>query len=280
MTRHALYLLAMAGCAQASTSPTRSITAPAAAPAPTSGAPRPPVNSLWRPVAGATWHIQLQGTLDTTPDVEIYDVDLFETPAKDIARLHAEGRRVVCYFNAGAFESWRPDAAGYPPSVIGRPLAQWPGERWLDVRSEPVRRAVEGRLELAVSKSCDGVDPDNVDGWSAATGFGFGSRDQLEFNRFIARAAHARGLAVGLKNDTRQAAQLAGDFDFAVVEECFRFHECDRTAPFLDAGKSVFELEYGGRAVADAVCPEALRLGLSTLVMPLALDGSARIACR
>ncbi len=39
-------------------------------------------------------------------------------------------------------------------------------------------------------------------------------------------------------------AALVGHFDFAVVEECFHYHECGRFKPFIKAGKAVFEAEY------------------------------------
>ncbi len=48
-------------------------------------------------------------------------------------------------------------------AVLGKNLDGWAGERWLDVRRidllTPIMRA---RLDLAVTKRCDGVEPDNV----------------------------------------------------------------------------------------------------------------------
>jgi glycosyl hydrolase family 114 len=49
---------------------------------------------------------------------------------------------------------------------------------------------------------------------------------------------------VALKNDPKQAAELVGSFDFAVVEQCFQYHECERFSAFVEAGKAVFEAEY------------------------------------
>jgi hypothetical protein len=49
-------------------------------------------------------------------------------------------------------------------------LDGWPGERWLRLGSENVRRIMKGRVELAGQKGCDGVDPDNVDGYVSGVG--------------------------------------------------------------------------------------------------------------
>jgi Glycoside-hydrolase family GH114 len=51
-------------------------------------------------------------------------------------------------------------------------------------------------------------------------------------------------MAVALKNDGRQVGKLVGDFDFAIVEECFQFEECNQYKPFITDGKAVFEAEY------------------------------------
>jgi hypothetical protein len=57
------------------------------------------------------------------------------------------------------------------------------------------------RLDLAVAKGCDGVEPDNVDGYANNTNFPLTVQDQLQFNIWLANEAHARGLSIGLKND-------------------------------------------------------------------------------
>ena len=74
--------------------------------------------------------------------------------------------------------------------------------------------------------------------------FHWTARDQLAYNRFLARTAHRLGLAIGLKNDLAQVKSLEPRFDFAVVEQCFEFDECRKLRPFLRAGKSVFAVEY------------------------------------
>jgi len=46
------------------------------------------------PYTCTTWQIQYTGDLDITYDVQMYDLDLFDTSATTIDQLHADGRRV------------------------------------------------------------------------------------------------------------------------------------------------------------------------------------------
>lgn len=231
--------------------------------------------------AATTWQWQLQGELDASSDVDVYDIDLFDSEPSTIAGLQADGRTVVCYFSAGSYESWRPDADDLAPTALGDTLDGFEDERWLDVRDVSVRAVAEGRLDLAVDKGCDGVEPDNVDGYVNDTGFDLTGDDQLNFNRFLAGAARERRLLVGLKNDLDQIPDLVDDFDFAVNEQCHEFDECEAYAPFIKQDKPVFNAEYDQRFVDDpvAVCRRSRDLGLRTLVLPLDLDNSFRISC-
>ncbi|MGH9252604.1 MAG: endo alpha-1,4 polygalactosaminidase [Acidimicrobiales bacterium] len=234
----------------------------------------------WRPDAVTTWQWQLQGTVNTGYDVDVYDVDLLESSPEVLDGLRAQGRRVVCYFAAGTWDTFSDDLAP-PTEAAGRPLADFPDERWLDVRHDSVRALVTDRLELAQERNCDGVEPDNVDGFANDTGFDLTASDQLAFNRFLAAEAHERNLAVGLKNDLDQVADLVDDFDFAINEQCHEYDECEKLTPFIDAGKPVFNAEYDDRLRQDPgpMCEDSRRLGLQTLVLPLELDDSFRISC-
>ena len=257
--------------------------APAAVPLPTVAEMEAPDGDWYRPALGTTWQWQLQGPLNLDYDVDLYDVDLFVLQA-EIDALHAAGRRVICYFSAGSYEPWRPDAYGFGIEGVGRSLAGWPDERWLDVRAEEVRRVMAARLDLARAKGCDGVEPDNVDGYRHRTGFELTAEDQVAYNRWLATEAHARGLAVGLKNALALVPALVDAFDFAVNEQCHEYEECEVLRPFLDAGKPVFNAEYADRYVRDAdargaLCAEARALGVQTLVLPAALDDGFRYSC-
>ena len=146
----------------------------------------------------------LPGNIDTSFNVQMYDIDLFDTPKSTIDTLHGQGRVVICYFSAGSWEDWRPDAADFPANVKGNSNG-WPGEKWLDIRNiAALSPIMQARLDLAVDKGCDGVEPDNVDGYNNKTGFPLTGNDQLTYNRWLADQAHARGLSVGLKNDVEQ----------------------------------------------------------------------------
>jgi hypothetical protein len=238
----------------------------------------------YRPGVATVWQWQLVGVVNTAYDVDVYDIDLFDVPTSVIAELHADGRRVICYFSAGSYEEFRPDANRFLPAERGKTLDGFPDEQWLDIRSANVLAIVRDRLDLAVEKQCDGVEPDNVDGYANDTGFPLTAADQLRFNRTIANEAHARGLAVGLKNDVDQLAGLVRYVDFAVNEQCHEFEECETYGVFIAAEKPVFNAEYESRLVEDAdpraaVCVDSRGLGIRTLILPLDLDDAFRYSC-
>ena len=231
---------------------------------------------------GSSWQWQLQGELNTAYSVDFYDVDLFDTPVETISELQQQGSKVICYFSAGSYEEWRDDAGDFPLSALGATLDGWPGERWLDIRSELVWEVMASRLDVAMEKGCDVVEPDNIDGYSNESGFTLRSADQLAYNQYLATQAHLRGLAIGLKNDLDQVESLVGFFDFALNEQCHEYDECDLLAPFVTAGKAVFIAEYDdfyrGQGFS-ALCESSDKAGFSTLVLPLDLDDSFRLDC-
>jgi len=199
----------------------------------------------WTPQPWQSWQVQYEGEIDLSIDVDIYNLDLFETTSDDMQELHDRGIRVICYLNAGAWENWRPDSQEFPHQLLGKNYAGWPGERWLDIRQmDDLAPLMTARLDLSVEKGCDGVDPDNIDSYLQPTGFDLTAADQLKYNRWLAQEAHRRGLGIGLKNDPEQADDLADDFDWITTESCFHQGWCDQVAPFIQAGKPVFAIEY------------------------------------
>ncbi|HEX6117360.1 MAG TPA: endo alpha-1,4 polygalactosaminidase [Solirubrobacterales bacterium] len=224
----------------------------------------PAAGPCWDPAPTTEpWQIQLQGRIDLSVPAPVYDIDADSGRAL-VEAIHAQGDRAICYISAGSWEPYRADAGEFPKRLLGRPIAGFEEERWLDIRRiGRLRPIIEARMDECAAKGFDAIDPDNVDGYRNRTGFPLGGRDQLAYNSFVANAAHERGLAVGLKNDLGQARRLLPYFDFAVNEQCFQYRECDRLDRFVAAAKPVYGIEYEvGR---DRFCATSLEHGFSTI---------------
>ena len=238
----------------------------------------------YKPNKNTSWQWQLSGNVNTSYDVDIYDIDLFESSKSLIESLKTKSK-VICYFSAGSWEDWRDDKNDFNQNVIGNELDGWEGENWLDIRDESVKEIMKTRLNLAKSKGCDGVEPDNMDGYTNDTGFNLTANDQLLYNKFIANEARKLGLSVGLKNDLDQIIELEPYFDFSVNEQCHEYDECDKMKPFIDANKPVLTAEYAQKYLdnddnqRDNMCAKSISLEFQTLVLPLDLDDSFRYAC-
>ncbi len=205
-----------------------------------------PTKGHWHPApqTGA-WQWELQGKFELTPGADVYDIDAFEATVGDVRAIHRHRDKAVCYVDAGSSEDYRPEAAQFPKSVLGNVYEGYPEERWLDIAHfHKFAKIMEHRFDICAKKRFDAVEPDNIAGWENNTGFPLTRADQLRYNRWIVNQVHERGMAVALKNDPKQAAQLAGTFDFAIVEQCFQYEECGFYKPFIEAGKAVFEAEY------------------------------------
>jgi hypothetical protein len=233
--------------------------------------------AIWVPPMSTSWQWQLTGTVDQTVDASMFDIDLFDNSATVVAALHAQGRKVVCYISAGTYENWRPDASAFPAAVLGSGVDGWAGEKWLDIRRLDLLGPIMlARMDLCQQKGFDALEPDNIDGYANNSGFPLTAQDQLNYNQWLASAAHARGLSIGLKNDLDQVAQLVGSFDWALNEQCFQYNECNLLAPFTSAGKAVFVVEY--TLATTAFCPQASTLRFNAMKKNLNLDAS-RTAC-
>ncbi len=278
--------LALSGCATPSVvlTPTATPTTVVAKPAekgtvPLSGASAsagasPQAARIWQPTQGLSWQLQYAGALAAT-DAQVVDLDGVETSTAQVAALHAQGKKVVCYFSAGSWENWRPDRKKFPKSVIGKKLDGWPDERWLDIRQlKQLMPIMSKRLDQCRDKGFDAVDPDNLDGYAnAPTGFPLRSKHSLAYLKALAKAAHARGLAIGLKNSLALLPKATSAVEFAVNEQCLQYRECGVYAGFVAAGKPVFHVEYSG--TIQAICA-ARPAGFSTVRKHLNLDAWAQ----
>jgi hypothetical protein len=248
--------------------PSPSESTPAPDPSPSESAPS---GGWWVPSKGTTWQWQLTGTVDTTVNAAVFDIDGEDASAATVSALHAKGAKVICYFSAGSWEDWRNDANAFPASVKGNTLDGWPDEKWLDVRAlDALLPIMDKRIADCKAKGFDAVEPDNVDGYSNSTGFPLTAAHQATYNRALADIAHTYGLGVALKNDPDQVSALQPYFDFAVAEECAKYNECTSYAPFTAAGKAVLHVEYAG--TLTSFCPTTTPLGFSSMKKNLNLD--------
>jgi hypothetical protein len=238
-----------------------------ASPAPETAAPRP----TYKTPPNGSWQIQYTGEINASLEVDIYNLDLFDTDPALIGDLHARGVFVMCYFSAGSYEDWRPDIGKFPSEILGRDMEGWPGEKWLDIRRlDLLAPIMEARLDLAAQKVCDGVDPDNVNGYTNDTGFPLTYEDQVKYNIWLAESAHGRGLSIGLKNDIEQIPALLPYFDWQLNEECFSYGECELLLPFIEAGKPVFTIEY--ELETSEFCEQAGEFGFQAIRKNWELD--------
>jgi len=123
---------------------------------------------------GTVWDIVLNSedtnlaTLKSAPGTVI-DIDLLDrVEAGDTTEIKelAKTKQVICYFSAGSRENWRQDAGDWGSSDYGKALGkEWPGENWVNVKSDKVKAIMKKRIEAAAKAGCTAIDPDNVDGY-------------------------------------------------------------------------------------------------------------------
>lgn len=202
-------------------------------------------------------------------------LDLFDTSSSQIKAFKKQGKKVICYFSAGTYENWRSDKGRFPSSVRGRSVDGWAGEQWLNVKSSSVLSVMKSRMDLAKSKGCTGVDPDNVDSFDNSTGFNISKNDSINYLKALAREAKARGLLIGLKNSAEIASSLSSTMNFAVVEECFEYNECSSYSTFVNKNKPVFLIEY--RSGSRSLCNKADKLKMNLAFFGLDLDGRMQV---
>jgi hypothetical protein len=249
--------------------------------------PVTPYTSFYWQLSGIT----KENALDAEPNPKkIYDIDLFDNDTNLIGRLKAKGISVICYFSAGTSEDWRSDFSQFKAADKGNPLDDWAGELQLDTRSANVRRVMTERLNLAKSKGCDGVEPDNIDSYTNNPGFPLTANTATDYVGFLINEAHSRNLSIGMKNmgdlvskNLPNGKKLYEGFDWALVEQCYQYNECDAFTPFTSSGKAVFIVEYQGKTdtwASSNQCKDAAKNNFDTYRMNLALDGKTRVPCR
>ena len=120
------------------------------------------------------------------------------------------------------------------------------GEWLLDIRTDRKRQrlaAIVGRWTAGcAAEGHDAVELDNLDSFSRSRGL-ISAADARAYSRLLVARAHEAGLAVAQKNwvELGERGPRIG-FDFALVEECGRWRECQG---YVDTyGAAVLMVEY------------------------------------
>ena len=237
----------------------------------------------WHPQAQVSWDWVL-ARVPAAPyrGVQMYDIDGFDATAADVTALHGAGIKAVCYISVGSYENWRPDTGQFPAAILGNNLDGWAGERWLDVRDvqqagSALAQIMNARLNMCANKGFDAVEFDNMDGYTNSTGFPLTASQQAQYNVFLANGAHQRGLSAMMKNDLDQVSALLPYFDMILNEECNAYDECGALSKFVQAGKPVFNAEYGS---STGFCAADNAANFNGVNFALDLDGSKFQPCR
>lgn len=164
----------------------------------------------------------------------------------------------ICYVNAFQTQDDDPDAdrpdeqSNWPPLLVLTDLGDdpnWAGEFMIDISTQEKRIAaadhIDQMIETCARKGFDAVEYDNLDSWTRLSSLPFDRDDAIEFATEITTRAHRLGLAVAQKNTTDLTRAESVDtigFDFAVVESCGVYDECDAYAAVH--GDRIVAIEY------------------------------------
>jgi hypothetical protein len=241
----------------------------------------PGAAAAWElPVANAKWDYQIGGDYPLPAGVRVVSRDWFEgeAPASPVYG--------ICYVNAYQTQADDPDVdrpdeqSNWPQELVLTALGDdpnWGGEYLIDI-STPKKRAaaadwVRPMQEECAAKGFKAVEFDNLDSWTRFDGtplagqVPFGKEEALQYAALLVADAHALGLAAAQKNTAElthaEARQQVG-FDFAIAEECGRYHECGRYR--ANYGNLVFVVEYRKKDFKRDCKRKKLRRNLSIIL--------------
>jgi hypothetical protein len=193
----------------------------------------------------------------------------------------APGRYGVCYLNA--FQT-QPDESGFwrrhwtlVLKKDGHPVLDeaW-GEWLLDTRTEHQRAVIAGLVGRWISgcakSGFDAVEFDNLDSFSRSHGL-LKAYQNKALARLLVIKAHQAGLAAGQKNWAEWDGRVVG-YDFAIAEECGRWHECDSYVDHY--GPRVVAVEYRDVDLAAACAGWADKIAIVRRDLNLSPTGVRR----
>jgi hypothetical protein len=196
------------------------------------------------PPTGTDFDYQLGGSRSLPDHVGIVVRDRESSPAAGLYN--------ICYVNGFQTQPnerrfwrhhWNLVLKRHGDPVVDEAWGEW----LLDIRTAPKRkrlsRIVGGWIDRCAADGYAGVEFDNLDSYSRSKGL-IDRADNTSFARRLVRRAHAAGLAAAQKNRAQWDGTVVG-FDFAIAEECARWHEC---GDYVDHyGDHVLAVEYRRR---------------------------------
>lgn len=230
---------------------------------------------------GESWDWQLTEPIDLERKVEVLDLHPDLVDADAMRALQARGAKTICYVSVGTLEKTSPDRDRFPKEVVGKVYGDWPDERFLDIRRlDVLLPLMKARFLACKALGFDAVEPDNMDVHENESGFPISEEHVASYVLALAKIAHEAGLAIGQKNVPELTGRFVGTLDFAIAESCFQDGWCEELAPYVAAGKAVFDAEYLDRPLdLAAACRVARALDISMIVKDRDLTRESR-ACR
>ncbi|MEQ1874919.1 MAG: endo alpha-1,4 polygalactosaminidase [Ilumatobacteraceae bacterium] len=218
---------------------------------------------------------QLGGAYEPTGDTTVLARDRTDTPKPGLYN--------ICYVNGfqtqpGEGAMWLAEHSDLLlHNSDGTPVIdpEWPDEYILDTSSAEQREqllAIVGEwIDGCAASGFQAVEIDNLDTYSRFPA-SLSADDAVEFARALAERAHTAGLAIGQKNAVDLVVRRGEtDFDFAVVEQCNVYDECDQfTAGYDD---QVYIIEYE-REAFERGCTEYAGLSIVLRDVGLSVRGS------
>jgi len=212
----------------------------------------------WQPKASENlkWQWQLQGDIDTTLPVQVYNIDI-------------------------------------PQEIIGEQYEDLIDEQWVDYANiDALAPIMSARIERCRSKGFDAIEIDNVDAHNyesrdeqgevvnIGTNFNMTLDESIAYVRWLTNEAHSRGLGIGLKNAEEMVADVVDEVDWMLVEDCYFDSWCLAATAFIDADKPVFMAEYDDLVPDFApACELAKSLGYSAIWRDPGLSNRLYLAC-
>lgn len=246
-----------------------------------------PGGGWWKPSPDApiAWHWQLSGDFELSdlvqlPNKKVFDLDGETTSKETVDALHALGPdvKVICYFDAGVYESYRSDKQMFIDAGLdnGPVDIGWDDSYWIDIRKlDKLMPILRHRMEdWCLAKGFDAIEPDETEVWAnwneQRPDDPITKEENNAFQVAISEMAHGMGLSVGLKGNNTEAVELEPLFDWALTEECWNYDECEFFRDsFVAAGKAVFNVEYD----VDPDCTKANQWHLNSSRRDLDLVG-------